>query len=48
MPCPGLAQRGYVGGLLLDTVSEPVTPEVQRLGSQVETLTMPPVPEGAA
>lgn len=48
MPCPGLDRSGYVGGLLLDTVFEPVTLEVQPLGSPTETLTIPPARAGAA
>jgi hypothetical protein len=48
MPCSRLDRSGYVGGLLLDTVSEPVILEVQPLGSPTEPLTIPPAKSGGA
>jgi hypothetical protein len=48
MPCPHLDRSGYVGGLLLKTVSEPVTLVVRPLGSAAETLTIPPAPAGVS
>lgn len=46
MPCADRARSGYVGGLLLETVSESVTLEVKTRGSRIETLTIPPAPSG--
>jgi hypothetical protein len=39
-PCPNRARSGYVGGLLIDTVREPVTLEVQLTDSRTESLTI--------
>jgi hypothetical protein len=47
-PCSNRARSGYVGGLLLNVVTHPVTLKVQALGSRIETLTVPPAPRGAA
>jgi hypothetical protein len=41
-PCPDRARSGYVGGLLLDGVSRPVTLQVQKRGSRIEILTVRP------
>jgi hypothetical protein len=48
MPCSRLDRNGYVGGLLLDTVTKPVILEVQPLGSPTEPLTIPPAKSGGA
>jgi hypothetical protein len=37
-PCPNRPRSGYVGGLLLDTIREPVTLEVQLTDSRIESL----------
>lgn len=39
-PCPNRSRSGYVGGLLLDTIREPVTLEAQLTDSRTESLTI--------
>jgi hypothetical protein len=39
-PCPNRPRSGYVGGLILDTIREPVTLEVQLTDSRTESLTI--------
>lgn len=43
-PCPDRPRSGWVGGLLLDTVREPVTLEVSLTDSHTELLTIEPGP----